>query len=33
MTRIEDLVVGGSTLTALVTVCIIAFLTVQAVGG
>jgi hypothetical protein len=33
MTRIEDFVVGGSALTALATVCVIAFLTVNALGG
>ena len=33
MTRIEDLVVVGSALTALVTVCAIALLTIHAIGG
>ena len=33
MTRIEDLLVGGSALATLVTVCVIALLTVQALRG
>jgi hypothetical protein len=33
MTRIEDLVVGGSALSALLTLCVIALLTIQTVGG
>ena len=33
MTRIEHLVMGGSALTALVTVCVIALLTIRALGG
>jgi hypothetical protein len=33
MTPIEDLVLGGMALTTLVTVCVIALVTVQAIGG
>jgi hypothetical protein len=33
MTRIEDLVVGGSALTTLVTARVIALLTIHALGG
>ena len=33
MTKVEDLVIGGSVLGTLVTVCVIALLTLPAIGG